>query len=85
MAFYVPLGPRGVLFRLGTFVIGVCGGLVYLLAYRRRTIILSNQGLFSAQVALGVRTYGSLELAASMPNTLVQAALLSEREAPGLV
>ena len=29
MAFYVPLGPRGLLFRLGTFVIGIWGGLVY--------------------------------------------------------
>ena len=36
MAFYVPLGPRGLLFRLGTFVIGIWGGLVYRLAYRRR-------------------------------------------------
>ena len=44
MAFYVPLGPRGVLFRLGTFVIGVWGGLVYRLAYRRRTIMLSSTG-----------------------------------------
>ena len=26
MAFYVPLGPRGMLFRLGTFVIGIWGG-----------------------------------------------------------
>ena len=24
MAFYVPLGPRGVLLRIGTFVIGIC-------------------------------------------------------------
>ena len=29
MAFYVPLGPRGVLFRIGTFLIGVLGGVVY--------------------------------------------------------
>ena len=36
MAFYVPLGPRGVLFRLGTFVIGIWGGVVYRLASRRR-------------------------------------------------
>ncbi len=39
MAFYVPLGPRGVLFRLGTFVIGIWGGLVYRLASRRRGVI----------------------------------------------
>ena len=36
MAFYVPLGPRGLLFRIGTFVIGIWGGLVYGRAYRRR-------------------------------------------------
>jgi hypothetical protein len=37
MAFYVPLGPRGLLFRIGTFVIGIWGGLVYGRAYRRRS------------------------------------------------
>jgi hypothetical protein len=36
VAFYVPLGPRGLLFRIGTFVIGIWGGLVYGRAYRRR-------------------------------------------------
>jgi hypothetical protein len=36
VAFYVPLGPRGVLLRLGTFVIGIWGGMVYRLASRRR-------------------------------------------------
>lgn len=36
MAFYVPLGPRGLLFRIGTFVIGILGGVVYGRAYRRR-------------------------------------------------
>ena len=40
MAFYVPLGPRGVLFRLGTFVIGIWGGVVYRLAKRRRGPLL---------------------------------------------
>ena len=29
MPFYVPLGPRGYLFRLGTILIGVVGGLSY--------------------------------------------------------
>lgn len=38
MAFYVPLGPRGLLFRIGTFVIGIWGGLVYGRAYRRRAL-----------------------------------------------
>jgi hypothetical protein len=39
VAFYVPLGPRGLLFRIGTFVIGICGGLVYGLACRRRGLM----------------------------------------------
>ena len=39
MAFYVPLGPRGLLFRIGTFVIGVWGGLVYGRASRRRRLM----------------------------------------------
>ena len=38
MAFYVPLGPRGVLLRIGTFVIGIWGGLVYGRACRRRAL-----------------------------------------------
>jgi hypothetical protein len=36
VAFYVPLGPRGLIFRLGTALIGVIGGLVYRRASRRR-------------------------------------------------
>ena len=36
MAFYVPLGVRGVLFGIGTFLIGVMGGWVYWRASRRR-------------------------------------------------
>jgi len=36
MAFYVPLGPRGVILRIGTFVIGILGGLVYRIAASRR-------------------------------------------------
>ena len=40
MAFYVPLGPRGLVFRLGTFVIGIWGGLVYGRACRRRALML---------------------------------------------
>ncbi len=42
MAFYVPLGPRGLLFRLGTFVIGIWGGLVYGAACRRRDVIVPS-------------------------------------------
>ncbi len=39
MAFYVPLGPRGLLMRLGSLVLGVAGGLVYWRASRRRSEI----------------------------------------------
>ena len=44
MAFYVPLGPRGLLFRLGTFVIGIWGGLVYGRACRRRALMMRPPG-----------------------------------------
>jgi hypothetical protein len=36
VAFYVPLGPRGVLFRIGILIVSVRGGLVYWRASRRR-------------------------------------------------
>lgn len=36
MAFYVPLGPRGFVFRLGSLLTGAWGGLVYWQAARRR-------------------------------------------------
>ncbi len=39
MAFYVPLGPRGILFRVGTGLIGVLGSWVYWRASRRRVMI----------------------------------------------
>jgi hypothetical protein len=38
MAFYVPLGPRGFLFNLGTLLIGIFGGWVYWRASRRRSV-----------------------------------------------
>ncbi len=37
--FYVPLGVRGFLLRVGTFVIGILGGLVYRQAARRRACV----------------------------------------------
>ena len=43
--FYVPLGLRGFLLRLGTFVIGIFGGVVYRQAARRRELIPSNPSL----------------------------------------
>jgi hypothetical protein len=43
--FYVPLGPRGLIFRLGTFVIGIWGGVVYRMASRRRMMVPIHQPL----------------------------------------
>jgi hypothetical protein len=44
VAFYVPLGPRGVLLRLGTFLIGIWGGLVYRVnSWRRGAIVQSPE------------------------------------------
>jgi len=34
--FYVPLGPRGLVFRLGSLLTGIIGGLVYRRACRKR-------------------------------------------------
>jgi hypothetical protein len=39
MPFYVKLGPRGLLFRAGTILIGVLGSWVYWRASRRRGMI----------------------------------------------
>ena len=36
MAFYVPIGPRGIIFRFGTVLIGFFGSMVYRRAHRRR-------------------------------------------------
>ena len=36
MAYYVPLGPRGILLRIGTRLIAVLNGLVYWHGCRRR-------------------------------------------------
>ena len=41
MAFYVPLGLRGLLFGIGTFLIGLLGGWVYWRASRRRGLVAS--------------------------------------------
>jgi len=43
--FYVPLGTRGFLLRLGTIVIGIFGGVVYRQAARRRGLMPSNPAL----------------------------------------
>lgn len=39
MAFYVPLGPRGLVFRLGTMIISVTGGISYWWMVRRRLLV----------------------------------------------
>ena len=84
MAFYVPLGPRGLLFRLGTFVIGVWGGLVYRLAYQRRMIIVSHPAVFPTR-RYEFEGAQSLEVAPSLPDVLVQRTVLSESEAAALL
>ncbi len=46
MEFYVPLGVRGFLLRVGTIVIGIFGGVVYRQAAARRgELIPSNPSL----------------------------------------
>lgn len=40
MAFYVKLGPRGLIFRVGTILIGVLGSVVYWRASRRRGMMV---------------------------------------------
>ncbi len=47
MAYYVPLGPRGFLMRLGSLVLVVAGGLVYWRASRRRSQIPATLAAFS--------------------------------------
>ena len=83
MAFYVPLGPRGLLFRLGTFVIGIWGGLVYRLAYRRRAIMLPCPAPFPSR-GHAPRLYAGLDMAHPIPGGLVAGALLSENEAAAM-
>lgn len=40
MPFYVPLGPRGLLFRVGTLINNLVGWFVYARACRRRALTL---------------------------------------------
>jgi hypothetical protein len=40
VAFYVPLGPRGLLFRIGTGLIAILGSWVYWRASRSRTLLV---------------------------------------------
>jgi hypothetical protein len=39
VAFYVPLGLRGLIFQFGTLLIGAMGGVVYWRAFRRRALV----------------------------------------------
>jgi hypothetical protein len=39
MPFYVPVGPRGILFRVGTVLTRVFGSFVYWRACRRRAVL----------------------------------------------
>ncbi len=51
MEFYVPLGVRGFLLRLGTFVIGVFGGVVYRQAASRRSELIPSNPSLSVALA----------------------------------
>jgi hypothetical protein len=37
--YYVPLGPRGLLIRVGTLLLGIWGGLIYEVLRRRRGLL----------------------------------------------
>ena len=80
MAFYVPLGPRGLIFRLGTFVIGIWGGLVYRLAYHRRVIVVSNPGPILAR-RYTIHAYVPLEDAVMVSSLLPPGSRATEIEA----
>jgi hypothetical protein len=80
VAFYVPLGPRGLIFRLGTFVIGIWGGLVYRLAYHRRVIIVGNPGPILAG-RYGIHAYIPLEDAPALASMLTPGSRATEIEA----
>jgi hypothetical protein len=45
VVFYVQLGPRGGVLRVGTFLIGIMGSLAYRQTYRRRDMGFSNPTL----------------------------------------
>jgi hypothetical protein len=83
VAFYVPLGPRGLIFRLGTFVIGIWGGLVYRLAYRRRVFVVSNSGPILARFH-GIHAYTPIEDAPTLSGSLAPGVRANEVEATAL-
>jgi hypothetical protein len=72
------------LFRLGTFVIGIWGGLVYRLAYQRREIIVSNPGTFPS-FDLGAQIYAPVEASAPTASTLLREKILNESDVAALV
>jgi hypothetical protein len=80
VAFYVPLGPRGLIFRLGTFVIGIWGGLVYRLAYHRRVIIVSAPRPLLAG-GYGIHVYAPLEDVPTIPSMLMPGSNATDIEA----
>ncbi len=43
--FYVPLGSRGFLLRVGTVLLGLWGGLIYELSRRRRELVPAHPSL----------------------------------------
>jgi hypothetical protein len=81
VAFYVPLGPRGLLFRLGTFVIGIWGGLVYRLACSQREFIVTSARSFPS-VNLEPRIYTSVAATDMLAGKSVASVIVNKSEAP---
>jgi hypothetical protein len=55
VAYYVPLGPRGILLRIGTSLIGVLNRMIYWRASRRRLtrLLLPVKALLSEDLRSG--------------------------------
>jgi hypothetical protein len=81
VAFYVPLGPRGLLFRIGTFVIGICGGVVYRLACSQREIIVTSVRSFPS-VNLKPQIYTSVAVTDILAGTSVASVIANKSEIP---
>jgi hypothetical protein len=81
VAFYVPLGPRGLLFRLGTFVISIWGGLVYRLACSQRKITVTSVRSFPS-VNLKPRIHTSVAATDISAGTSVASVIANKRETP---
>jgi len=53
VAYYVPLGPRGLILRFGTWVVGHLGGLIYRRDRRRRRRLVRDRNRGAAVAVRG--------------------------------